>query len=168
MWRTLFRTTFAASLLLLTTVSASLFAQPMRSEMVVSTDWLARHHDYASSWISDGGYTKWMNEGRALQQGVCTTEPLMFHARLNSSAVASMKVTRDIIKWRNVLGSSYVLIDSRPDKQFQGPGRDPRSAPGPYPGSRERSVDGKRHARGRLAPPAGSRTARNRPARRGA
>ena len=191
------RTKIASSLLLLTFLSAPLFAQKLRTEMVVSTDWLARHLDYAvvldvgdarsfdlghipgarllefdriittrhrvpnelpdvevlehiftslgtgdrgriilysrnplqaaRAWftldslghgsrtaILDGGYAKWMNEGRPLEQGQCSTERLPFHARLNSSAVATLKVVRDIVKWRHVLGSSYALIDARP------------------------------------------------------
>jgi thiosulfate/3-mercaptopyruvate sulfurtransferase len=197
------RTRIASSLLLLIFLSAPLFAQKLRPEMVVSTDWLSRHLDYAviidvgdarsfdlghipgarllefdrivttrhrvqnelpdvevlehvftsigtgdrgriilysrnplqaaRAWftldslghgsrtaILDGGYAKWMNEGRPLEQGRCSTEPLPFHARLNSSAVATLKVMRDIIKWREVLGSSYVLIDARPGDQYHG------------------------------------------------
>ncbi|MGZ8867542.1 MAG: sulfurtransferase [Thermoanaerobaculia bacterium] len=212
------RTRFAASLLLLTLVSAPLFAQKLRSEMVVSTDWLARHPDYAivldvgdarsfdlghipgarhldferivttrnrvpnelpdvetleglftnlgvgdrgriilysrnplqaaRAWftldylghgnraaILDGGYAKWVNEGRVQEQGECTTVPLAFHARLNSSAVASMKVMRDILKWRNVLGSSYVLIDARPYNQFHGREETPEPRQGHIPGA---------------------------------
>ena len=199
----LMRSRIASSLLLLTFLSAPLFAQKLRTEMVVSTDWLARHLDYAvvidvgdarsfdlghipgarllefdrivttrhrvpnelpdaevlehvftsigtgdrgrivlysrnplqaaRAWftldslghgnrtaILDGGYAKWMNEGRPLEQGQCSTEPLPFHARLNSSAVASIKVVRDIVKWRHVLGSSYALIDARPSDQYHG------------------------------------------------
>jgi thiosulfate/3-mercaptopyruvate sulfurtransferase len=208
----------ASSLLLLTFLSAPLFAQKLRTEMVVSTDWLVRHLDYAvvldvgdarsfdlghipgarllefdrivtarhrvpnelpdvevlehiftnigtgdrgriilysrnplqaaRAWftldslghgsrtaILDGGYAKWMNEGRPLEQGQCRTEPLPFHARLNSSAVASLKVMRDIVKWRHVLGSSYTLIDARPSDQYHGREESPDARQGHIPGA---------------------------------
>ena len=197
------RMRIASALLFLSVLSSPLFGQRLRPEMVVSTDWLARHLDYAvvldvgdarsfdlghiqgsrlldferlvmtrhrvpnelpdvevlehiftsvgagdrgriilysrnplqaaRAWftldylghgsrtsILDGGFAKWMNEGRPLEQGECNVEPLPFHARIRSSAVANLKVMRDIVKWRNVLGSSYTLIDARPDDQFHG------------------------------------------------
>jgi thiosulfate/3-mercaptopyruvate sulfurtransferase len=212
------RTRLASFLLILTFLAAPLFAQKLRTEMVVSTDWLARHLEYAvvldvgdarsfdlghipgarllefdrivttrhrvpnelpdvevlehvftsigtgdrgriilysrnplqaaRAWftldslghgsrtaILDGGYAKWMNEGRPLEQGQCSTEPLPFHARLNSSAVASLKVMRDIVKWRHVLGSPYTLIDARPSDQYHGREESPDPRHGHIPGA---------------------------------
>lgn len=212
------RMRIASSLLFIAVLSTPLFGQKLRPELIVSTDWLARHLDYAvvldvgdarsfdlghipgarlldferllitrhrvqhelpdvevlehiftaigagdrgriilysrnplhaaRAWftldylghgsrtsILDGGYAKWINEGRPLEQGECDVEPLPFHAKLRSSAVTNLKVMRDIVKWRNVLGSSYALIDARPGDQYHGRDRSQDERHGHIPGA---------------------------------
>jgi thiosulfate/3-mercaptopyruvate sulfurtransferase len=101
-------------------------------------DYLGQGHRTS---ILDGGFEKWTSEGHPVEKGNPGCEAATFRARPRPSAVVRMSVLRDMVKWRTVLGRSYVLIDARSPAQFAGqemsadierPGRIPGSVNVPW------------------------------------
>jgi thiosulfate/3-mercaptopyruvate sulfurtransferase len=86
--------------------------------------------------ILDGGYARWVEEGRPTVQEIPDVEPVAFHARVNGSAVTEIQVMRQLVHHSQLLGASLVMIDTRPPQQFLGSEAGPDiDRPGHIPGA---------------------------------
>lgn len=86
--------------------------------------------------ILDGGFTTWVDQGLPVTDTVAPVQAVPFHARVNVTALTRFKAMKELIRFREVLGSTLVVIDARPPQQFSGdePGIDvPRA--GHIPGA---------------------------------
>lgn len=70
--------------------------------------------------ILDGGFTRWVDQGRPLTGAVPRVQTVPFHARVNVAAVTRFKAMKELVRFREVLGSTLVMIDARPPQQFCG------------------------------------------------
>lgn len=94
--------------------------------------WMLRAFGARQVAILDGGFQKWMAEGRPFDIGRDLDGHAHFHARLNGGAVADKG---DVLA---VLGSEHEIVDARPAIRFAGEQPEPRAglSPGHMPGAR--------------------------------
>ena len=76
-------------------------------------------HGHRAS-VLDGGFAKWIAEGKPASAEEPAISPDRFGARRNPSAVTSFKVMKELIRSRNVLGDSLIAIDARPEPNYRG------------------------------------------------
>jgi len=70
--------------------------------------------------LLDGGFTRWVDEGRPTTAAVPQAQTVPFHARVNAAVITRIKAVKELVRYREVLGSSLVVIDARPPRQFRG------------------------------------------------
>jgi thiosulfate/3-mercaptopyruvate sulfurtransferase len=101
---------------------------PLRS---AARGWFTlRHFGAANVAVLDGGFQKWLAEGRPVESG----EPEPRNARFDAKAGDDQVVTKDAI----LAGIDSALIDARGKPRFEGAEADPRPgvASGHIPGAR--------------------------------
>lgn len=94
--------------------------------------WMFRAMGHAAVTVLDGGFGKWVAEGRPVEQGRAAPEPGKFVAQLDAGRVASMRQV-------NAIGSSgeAQIVDARSPGRFAGKEAEPRPGvrSGHIPGS---------------------------------
>lgn len=70
--------------------------------------------------ILDGGFTKWLAEGRTTSTETERPKPSTFQARLRPETLTRINAIRNLVRWRETLGSDFMLIDARSPAQFYG------------------------------------------------
>ena len=83
--------------------------------------WTLRAFGAADVAILDGGYPKWLHEGRPIEQGDAQTEPRNFTPRLRSHFVAQLADVRQALA-----SGSVQVLDARPSDRFEGRAAEPR------------------------------------------
>jgi thiosulfate/3-mercaptopyruvate sulfurtransferase len=94
--------------------------------------WMFRAFGHRRVAVLDGGWGKWQNEGRPVEQGMVELPPGRFTARLNRNVV------RDLVAMRaNLEHRREQVVDLRPAGRFRGTEPEPRPGlrPGHLPGS---------------------------------
>lgn len=83
--------------------------------------------------ILEGGFPKWIAEGRPVESGVAAPLPKTFHASLDAAQVRSIAAMRRLVADRSV-----TIVDARPGERFRGEQPEPRAGlrAGHMPGSR--------------------------------
>ena len=76
-------------------------------------------HDRRAA-ILDGGFAKWADEQRAVSTETMPVTAARFESRVNAAAVAQFKAIRELVRYREVLGSDLVIIDARSQQQYRG------------------------------------------------
>lgn len=76
-------------------------------------------HGHRAS-VLDGGFSRWMAEGRDVTRAVMPITPAEFTSTPHPGAVVEKKAMRELVLWRSKLGSAYVLIDARPAPFYEG------------------------------------------------
>ncbi len=96
--------------------------------------WMFRAMGHQAVAVLDGGFGKWMAEGRPVEQGVVTPEPGKFVAQLDAARVASMAQV-------NAIGpdGEVQVVDARSPGRFAG------TEPEPRPGVRSGHIAGSRN-----------------------
>jgi thiosulfate/3-mercaptopyruvate sulfurtransferase len=86
--------------------------------------------------ILDGGFTKWLAEGRTTSTEIEQPKPAMFQGRVHPETLARINAVQNLVRWRETLGPGFALIDARSPAQFYGEeaGADIR-CPGHIPGA---------------------------------
>jgi thiosulfate/3-mercaptopyruvate sulfurtransferase len=94
--------------------------------------WTLRAYGAADVAILDGGYPKWLREGRPLETGEAQPRPRAFTARLEPSVVASIDDVR-----KALASGAAQVVDARPADRFEGRTSEPRPGlkSGHMPGS---------------------------------
>jgi len=87
--------------------------------------WTFRVFGAQQVFILDGGFPKWKQEGRAIEQGAANRPAKTFTAKFNRAMVASVDDVKKV-----VLDKSAQVVDARPADRFRG------EAPEPRPGLR--------------------------------
>src|SRR5450755_2186152 len=70
--------------------------------------------------VLNGGYARWVAEGRTTATDVPAFTPARFEADPNPSALANLRAMRVLVRTRNVLGPALVIIDARPQANYRG------------------------------------------------
>ncbi|HEU4799550.1 MAG TPA: 3-mercaptopyruvate sulfurtransferase [Gemmatimonadales bacterium] len=96
--------------------------------------WMFRAMGHEAVAVLDGGFGKWVSEGRPVEQGNAAPEPGKFVAQLDAGLVASMAQV-------NAIGSSgeAQIVDARSPGRFDG------TEPEPRPGLRSGHIPGSRN-----------------------
>ena len=83
--------------------------------------------------ILEGGFPKWVAEGRPVEAGDATPSPKIFHAEFDAARVRSLADMRQL-----VADPSVTIVDARPAERFRGEQPEPRAGirAGHMPGSR--------------------------------
>ena len=117
--------------------------------------WTLRAYGVKDIRILEGGFPRWINEGRPVEAGVPHPEPRVFTPRLDPSFVASLDDVRKALE----TGAAQV-VDARPADRFRG------EAPEPRPGLKSGHMPGSLNLpfveiveHGRLKPPDALRAA---------
>ena len=76
--------------------------------------------------LLDGGFNRWVDEGRPTTGAVTQIQMVPFHADVNAAAITRIKAMKELVRDREVLDSSLVVIDARPPQYFRG--QEPGSA----------------------------------------
>ncbi len=76
--------------------------------------WALRYYGHAAARVLDGGWTAWVNEGRAVDDRVPHPRP----ARFTPRATPALRRMSDQVAAQ--LGSGALLIDARPPSQYAG------------------------------------------------
>lgn len=76
-------------------------------------------HGHRAS-VLNGGYAKWVAEGKTTTTDVAPVTPSTFEAEPNPAAVANLRAMRVLVRTRNILGPSLVIIDARPEPSYRG------------------------------------------------
>ncbi len=93
--------------------------------------WTLRAYGVEEIRILEGGFTKWMHEGRSMERGEAHPKPRMFTPRLDQSLVASLEEVRGALR-----SGSAQVVDARPADRFRG------DAPEPRPGLKSGHIPG--------------------------
>ena len=93
--------------------------------------WTLRAYGVEEIRILEGGFTKWMHEGRSMERGEAHPKPRMFTPRLDQSFVASLEEVRGALR-----SGSAQVVDARPADRFRG------DAPEPRPGLKSGHIPG--------------------------
>ena len=70
--------------------------------------------------ILDGGFTKWLAEDRTTSTKIDQPKPSTFQARVHPETLTRINAIRNLVRWREAVGSNFVLIDARAPAQFYG------------------------------------------------
>ncbi len=70
--------------------------------------------------VLNGGYARWLAEGRSITKDAPTFQPAAFTARPNDPALTTLKAMKLIVRQRGALGASLVMIDARPEMSYRG------------------------------------------------
>ncbi|MEO8036711.1 MAG: rhodanese-like domain-containing protein, partial [Acidobacteriota bacterium] len=70
--------------------------------------------------VLNGGYARWVADGKETTTVVPAFDPAPFHATENQAAITTIKVMRTLIQSRAVLGNSLAVIDARPPASYRG------------------------------------------------
>ncbi len=94
--------------------------------------WTLRAYGAKDVRILDGGLTKWIVEGRKLENGPAHPAPRTFTPRLDESFLASLDEVRAALA-----NKSAQVVDARPGERFRGAAPEPRAGlkSGHMPGS---------------------------------
>ncbi|MGA0531497.1 3-mercaptopyruvate sulfurtransferase [Hansschlegelia sp. KR7-227] len=94
--------------------------------------WTFRAMGVEKVFILDGGFPKWLAEGRPVESGAASRAPTEFRARFDPSAVKDA----DAIA-AGIVSSAFQVVDARPAPRFRGEAPEPRPglACGHIPGS---------------------------------
>lgn len=99
--------------------------------------WMFRAFGHDDVAILDGGFQKWMGEGRPLQCGDANPERGSFAPGGNPAIIRDLQQM-----FANVRSGAEQVVDARGAKRFTGEEGDPRGlAPGHIPGSRSLPMD---------------------------
>ena len=93
--------------------------------------WTLRAYGVEEIRILEGGFTKWMHEGRSMERGEAHPKPRMFTPHLDESFVASLEEVRQALR-----SGSAQVVDARPADRFRG------DAPEPRPGLKSGHIPG--------------------------
>jgi thiosulfate/3-mercaptopyruvate sulfurtransferase len=77
--------------------------------------WALRYHGHDAVRILEGGWTRWLEEGRPTTREVSRYEPARFTARVE----AALRRTADEVE-RSLGDPGVLLIDARPPEQYSG------------------------------------------------
>jgi thiosulfate/3-mercaptopyruvate sulfurtransferase len=83
--------------------------------------WTLRAYGASEVAILDGGYPKWLREGRPTEAGDAKPRPRAFTPRLDPKVVASLRDVREAIA-----SGSAQIVDARPADRFEGRAAEPR------------------------------------------
>jgi thiosulfate/3-mercaptopyruvate sulfurtransferase len=83
--------------------------------------WTLRAYGAGKVSILDGGYPKWLREGKPLETGDAHPPPRAFTPRLQPSVVASIDDVR-----KALAGGAAQVVDARPADRFEGRTPEPR------------------------------------------
>jgi thiosulfate/3-mercaptopyruvate sulfurtransferase len=83
--------------------------------------WTLRAYGASKVSILDGGYPKWLREGKPLETGDAHPRPRAFTPRLQPSVVASIDDVR-----KALAGGAAQVVDARPADRFEGRMPEPR------------------------------------------
>jgi thiosulfate/3-mercaptopyruvate sulfurtransferase len=94
--------------------------------------WTMRVFGMKNVFILDGGFPKWMKEGRPVEKGMPKIAPVDFIAKFDASLVADYERVASALN-----DHSAQVVDSRPADRFRGEAPEPREgvASGHMPGS---------------------------------
>ncbi len=96
--------------------------------------WMLRTFGHERTTVLDGGFQRWLREGRPVESGPQTLPPGRFRAQRNGCAV------RDLAAIRQAVHSGAVqIVDARSQGRFEG------TAPEPRPGLRGGHLPGSRN-----------------------
>ncbi|HEV8660157.1 MAG TPA: sulfurtransferase [Thermoanaerobaculia bacterium] len=70
--------------------------------------------------VLNGGYARWIAEGRTITTDVPKFEPATFTADPNRAALTTLSAMKAMVRGRRSLGKSLVMIDARPDMSYRG------------------------------------------------
>lgn len=80
-------------------------------------DYLGQGHRAA---VLNGGYGRWVAEGKSVTTDVPVYEPVTFTARPNPVALTTLPAMKVLVRGRRSLGASLVIIDARPERSYRG------------------------------------------------
>jgi len=94
--------------------------------------WTLRAYGARETAILDGGYPKWLREGRPIETGDAHPKPRTFTPRLDPGGVASLDEVR-----KALASGAAQVVDARPADRFEGRAPEPRPGlkSGHMPGS---------------------------------
>jgi thiosulfate/3-mercaptopyruvate sulfurtransferase len=94
--------------------------------------WTMRVFGMKNVFILDGGFPKWLKEGRPVEKGMLKIAPVDFTAKFDASLVADYERVAETLN-----DHSAQVVDSRPADRFRGDAPEPREgvASGHMPGS---------------------------------
>lgn len=95
--------------------------------------WMLKYVGHDAVAVLDGGWAKWLREGRPVRGGEETRSPAAFAAQLKSD----MHVTIDEVVAR-LNDPSMLLVDARSPQRFEGQNDPLDKVPGHIPGARNR------------------------------
>ena len=93
--------------------------------------WILRLVGHDAVALLDGGFTRWIAEGRPVTAEVPRLAPATFHARPDRRWIR----TRDDVL-RILRSGNATLVDAREEDRFRGEGREPARRKGHIPGAR--------------------------------
>jgi thiosulfate/3-mercaptopyruvate sulfurtransferase len=95
--------------------------------------WMFLSYGHSQVRVLDGGLKKWLAEGRPVDAGAATLQPVTFKAAFDARRVRSMQQMV-----ANVASKAEQVIDARASDRFEGRVAEPRPGlrPGHIPGSR--------------------------------
>lgn len=70
--------------------------------------------------VLNGGYARWVAEGRTTTTDVPVFAPARFEGDPNPSVVANLRAMRVLVRIRDILGPALVIIDARPEANDRG------------------------------------------------
>ena len=109
--------------------------------------WMLRYLGHDAVAVLDGGFAKWMREGRPVQRGAETRPAAAFTPRLQKE----MRVTvEDVV--RRLGDPSRLLVDARSAERFAGQPDPLDNVPGHIPGARNRPYRDNISSEGTLRP----------------
>ncbi|HET9270403.1 MAG TPA: sulfurtransferase [Vicinamibacterales bacterium] len=95
--------------------------------------WLLRYAGHTAAAVLDGGFAKWMAEGRPVRSGQETRA----HARFRASFTRNLVLTLDEVQRRRADGRT-LLVDARAAERFEGRSETIDKVAGHIPGARHR------------------------------
>jgi thiosulfate/3-mercaptopyruvate sulfurtransferase len=83
--------------------------------------WTLRVFGMKNVFVLDGGFPKWLKEGRPVEKGMPKITPSNFTANFDASLVADYERVEEVLK-----NHSAQVVDSRPADRFRGEAPEPR------------------------------------------
>ena len=70
--------------------------------------------------VLNGGYARWVAEGRQTTSDVPVIVPSKFTAEPNAAAVTNLKAMKILVRARSSLGPALLIVDARPETSYRG------------------------------------------------
>ena len=70
--------------------------------------------------VLNGGYARWIAEGRQTTTEVPVIVPARFEAQPNFAAVTNLKAMKVLVRARSSLGPALLIVDARPETSYRG------------------------------------------------